>query len=175
MILMPLFENIRKCVCRRHGLSRRLTRVLFNVKINESFKSQNIPSQIRVGLCFWFDRLGFIGLHSSWGSSRNGFVQKTWKPTRYEKDYLWPWGGETNQVDRLQLLYSCKYCQTVFATYWGRDFGSWIWRKTAFYSWHSRWSSPNRSNALVSIVPKSMLFDETLFYVIVWFLIISFS
>ncbi|CAH8614597.1 unnamed protein product [Schistosoma intercalatum] len=47
MILMPLFENIRKCVCRRHGLSRRLTRVLFNVKINESFKSQNIPSQIR--------------------------------------------------------------------------------------------------------------------------------
>ncbi|CAH8652374.1 unnamed protein product [Schistosoma rodhaini] len=47
MIHMPLFENIRKCVCRRHGLSRRLTRVLFNVKINESFKSQNIPSQIR--------------------------------------------------------------------------------------------------------------------------------
>ncbi|KAH8863268.1 Rho GTPase-activating protein isoform 3 [Schistosoma japonicum] len=47
MTHMPLFENIRKCVSRRHGLSRRVTRVLFNVKINESFKSQNVPSQIR--------------------------------------------------------------------------------------------------------------------------------
>ncbi|CAL8097207.1 unnamed protein product [Calicophoron daubneyi] len=44
---MPLLENIRKCVTRRQGLSRRLTRVLFNVPINESFKSPNVPSQIR--------------------------------------------------------------------------------------------------------------------------------
>ncbi|CAH8872459.1 unnamed protein product [Trichobilharzia szidati] len=44
---MPLFENIRKCVSRRHGLSRRVTKVLFNVKISESFKSPNVPSQIR--------------------------------------------------------------------------------------------------------------------------------
>ncbi|KAG5443189.1 hypothetical protein CSKR_202751 [Clonorchis sinensis] len=44
---MSLLENIKKCVTRRHGLQRRLTKVLFNVKISESFKSPNVPSQLR--------------------------------------------------------------------------------------------------------------------------------
>ncbi|CAH8662994.1 unnamed protein product [Dicrocoelium dendriticum] len=44
---MPLFENIRKCVTRRHGLQRRLTKVFFNVKLCDSFKSCNIPSQLK--------------------------------------------------------------------------------------------------------------------------------
>ncbi|KAF6778242.1 hypothetical protein AHF37_01711 [Paragonimus kellicotti] len=44
---MPLLANIRKCVAKRQNVHRRFTRVFFNVKIGDSFKSPNVPSQLR--------------------------------------------------------------------------------------------------------------------------------
>ncbi|KAF5395268.1 hypothetical protein PHET_12477 [Paragonimus heterotremus] len=44
---MPLLANIRKCVAKRQNVQRRYTKVFFNVKIGDSFKSPNVPSQLR--------------------------------------------------------------------------------------------------------------------------------
>ncbi|KAA3673088.1 Rho GTPase-activating protein 20, partial [Paragonimus westermani] len=44
---MPLLANIRKCVAKRQNVQRRFTKVFFNVKIGDSFKSPNVPSQLR--------------------------------------------------------------------------------------------------------------------------------
>ncbi|KAL5967544.1 Rho GTPase-activating protein 20 [Taenia solium] len=44
---MPILQNIKSCVRRKHGVTRRPTKVHFNVKIVDAFKSANIASQLR--------------------------------------------------------------------------------------------------------------------------------
>ncbi|VDM16338.1 unnamed protein product [Hydatigera taeniaeformis] len=44
---MPILQNIKSCVRRKHGVTRRPTKVRFNVKIVDAFKSANIASQLR--------------------------------------------------------------------------------------------------------------------------------
>ncbi|KAH9280798.1 Rho GTPase-activating protein 20 [Echinococcus granulosus] len=44
---MPILQNIKSCVRRKHGVTRRPTKVHFNVKIVDAFKSANVASQLR--------------------------------------------------------------------------------------------------------------------------------
>lgn len=48
LLRMPILQNIKSCVRRKHGVTRRPTKVHFNVKIVDAFKSANIASQLRV-------------------------------------------------------------------------------------------------------------------------------
>ncbi|VDN15191.1 unnamed protein product [Dibothriocephalus latus] len=44
---MPIFQNIRSCVRRKHEVTRKPTKVHFNVRIGDAFKSENLASQLR--------------------------------------------------------------------------------------------------------------------------------
>ncbi|KAL7058689.1 hypothetical protein AAHC03_012869 [Spirometra sp. Aus1] len=44
---MPIFQNIRSCVRRKHEVTRKPTKVHFNVRIGDAFKSENVASQLR--------------------------------------------------------------------------------------------------------------------------------
>ncbi|VDM03784.1 unnamed protein product [Schistocephalus solidus] len=49
---MPIFQNIRSCVRRKHEVTRKPTKVHFNVRIGDAFKSENVASQLRVLLIY---------------------------------------------------------------------------------------------------------------------------
>ncbi|VDD83541.1 unnamed protein product [Mesocestoides corti] len=44
---MPIFQNIRSCVRRKQGVTRRPTKIHFNVRMVDAFKSENVASQLR--------------------------------------------------------------------------------------------------------------------------------